>query len=259
MIRRSKHALLQRNISLERNIMNANTDQANEKPNVTAGVLKRLFQVFGSLLVVAATLFISSGDLGWVWAWVYIAVGVAILTINALVILPTDPELAAERSRIAENTKGWDRVAVVLIFISGAGVFLVAGLDERLSWSPQLATAIHIVALVAVILAQAVFIWAMASNKFFAATVRIQEERGHAVASSGPYRFVRHPGYAANIITMFAVSLLLGSLWALIPAALYALAFIIRTALEDKTLQAELDGYKDYAQRTRYRLLPGVW
>jgi protein-S-isoprenylcysteine O-methyltransferase Ste14 len=259
MMRRGKHALRLRNISLERNIVNANTDQANEKPNVTAGVLKRLFQVFGSLLVVAAILFISSGDLGWVWAWVYIAVGVAILTINALVILPADPELAAERSRIAENTKGWDRVAVVLIFVSGAGIFLVAGLDERFSWSPQLAMAIHIVALVAVILAQAVFIWAKASNRFFAATVRIQEERGHTVASGGPYRFVRHPGYAANIIPMFAASLLLGSLWALIPAGLCVLAFIIRTALEDKTLQAELDGYKDYAQRTRYRLLPGVW
>jgi protein-S-isoprenylcysteine O-methyltransferase Ste14 len=239
--------------------MNANTHQANEKPNITAGVLKRLFQVFGNLLVVAAILFISSGDLGWVWAWVYVAVGVALLTVNTLVILPTNPELAAERSRIAENTKGWDRVAVVLIFISEAGVFLVAGLDERLSWPPQLAMAIHLVALVAVILAQAVFIWAMASNKFFAATVRIQEERGHTVASSGPYRFVRHPGYAANIITMFAVSLLLGSIWGLIPATLYALAFIIRTALEDKTLIAELPGYAEYAQRVRYRLIPGIW
>ena len=259
MIRRGKHALPQRNISLERNIVNANTDQANEKPNVTAGVLKRLFQVFGSLLVVAAILFISSGDLGWVWAWVYIAMSVVLLTINAPVILPTAPELAVERSRIAENTKGWDRVAVMLIFISGAGIFLIAGLDERFGWSPQLATAIHLITLVAVILAQAVFIWAMASNRFFAKTVRIQEERGHTVASSGPYRFVRHPGYAANIVTMLAVSLLLSSLWALIPATLCVLAFIIRTALEDKTLQAELNGYKDYAQQTRYRLLPGVW
>ena len=239
--------------------MNANINQSNDKANVTVSVLKRLFQVFGSLLVVAAILFISSGDLGWVWAWVYIAVGVAVLTINALVILPTNPELAVERSRVAENTKGWDRVAVVLIFVSGAGIFLVAGLDERFSWSPQLATAVHIVALVAVIIAQAVFTWAMASNRFFAKTVRIQEERGHTVASSGPYRFVRHPGYAANIVTMLAVSLLLGSLWALIPATLCVLAFIIRTALEDKTLQAELNGYKDYAQQTRYRLLPGVW
>jgi len=239
--------------------MNANINQSNEKANVTAGVLKRLFQVLGNLLVVAAILFISSGDMGWVWAWVYIAMGVAILTINALVILPTTPELAAERSRVAENTKGWDRAAVALIFISGGGIFLVAGLDERFSWSPPLATAIHILALATVILAQALFIWAMASNRFFAKTVRIQGERGHTVVSGGPYRFVRHPGYAANVVTMFAVSLLLGSLWALIPAALSALAFIVRTALEDKTLQAELNGYKDYAARVRYRLLPGVW
>ncbi len=239
--------------------MNANTDQANEKPNVTVGVLKRLFQVFGNLLVVAAILFVSSGDLGWVWAWVYVGVGAALLIVNALVILPTTPELAVERSRIAENTKGWDRVAVVLIFISGAGIFLVAGLDERFGWSPQIATAIHIVALVAVIMAQAMFIWAMASNRFFAKTVRIQEERGHAVASGGPYRFVRHPGYAANVVTMFAASLLLGSLWALIPAALCVLAFIIRTVLEDKTLIAELPGYAEYAQRVRYRLIPGIW
>jgi len=101
--------------------------------------------------------------------------------------------------------------------------------------------------------------WAMALNRFFAKTVRIQEERAHAVASGGPYRFVRHPGYAANIVTMFAVSLLLGSLWALIAAALSALAFIVRTALEDKTLQNELEGYPEYAQQTRYWLLPGVW
>jgi protein-S-isoprenylcysteine O-methyltransferase Ste14 len=239
--------------------MNININQSTEKPNVTAGVLKRLFQVFGSLLAVAVILFVSSGRLGWVWAWVYVGVGAAILVVNALVILPTAPELAAERSRVAENTKGWDRVAVVLILVSGGGIFLVAGLDRRFSWSPQLATAIHILALAAIILAQALFIWAMASNTFFAKTVRIQEERGHTVASGGPYRFVRHPGYAANVVTMFAVSLLLGSLWALIPAALSALAFIIRTALEDKTLIAELPGYAEYAQRVRYRLIPGIW
>jgi protein-S-isoprenylcysteine O-methyltransferase Ste14 len=122
-----------------------------------------------------------------------------------------------------------------------------------------LAVVIHVAALVVTILAQAMFIWAMASNRFFAKTVRIQEERAHAVASSGPYRFVRHPGYAANIVTMFAVSLLLGSLWTLIPAALSALAFIVRTALEDNTLQRELDGYVGYARQVRYRLVPGIW
>jgi protein-S-isoprenylcysteine O-methyltransferase Ste14 len=239
--------------------MSINISPSTEKPHVVTGVLKRMFQVFGNLLIVAVILFAASGHLGWVWAWVYVGVGAAILIVNALVILPTTPELAAERSRVAENTQGWDRVAVVLIFISGAGIFLVAGLDERLGWSHQFATAIHILALVAVILAQALFTWAMASNRFFAKTVRIQEERAHAVASGGPYRFVRHPGYIANIVTMFAVSLLLGSLWALIPAALSALAFVVRTALEDKMLQQELDGYADYARQVRYRLLPGIW
>ena len=239
--------------------MNINSSQPTDKPNVFAGVLKRMVQVFGNLFVVAVILFAASGRLNWVWAWVYVGVGAAILVVNALVILPTTPELVAERSRVAENTKGWDRVAVVLIFISGAGIFLVAGLDERFGWSPGLAVAIHVAALVVTILAQALFIWAMASNQFFAKTVRIQEERAHAVASGGPYRFVRHPGYAANIVTMFAVSLLFGSLWALIPAALSALAFIVRTALEDKTLQRELDGYADYARQVRYRLVPGIW
>jgi len=239
--------------------MNINSSQATEKPNVFTGVLKRMVQVFGNLLIVAVILFAASGRLDWVWAWVYVGVGAAILFISALVILPTTPELAAERSRIAENTKGWDRVAVALIFLSGAAIFLMAGLDERFGWSPGLAVAIHVAALVITILTQAVFIWAMASNRFFAKTVCIQAERAHAVASSGPYRFVRHPGYAANIVTMFAVSLLLGSLWALIPAALSALAFIVRTALEDATLQRELDGYADYARQVRYRLVPGIW
>jgi len=159
--------------------MNINTSQSTGKPNVITGVLKRMFQVSGTLLVGAVILFAASGRLGWVWAWVYVAVGAAILVVNALLILPTTPELVAERTRVAENTKGWDRVAVVLIFISGAGIFLVAGLDERFGWLPRLAVAIHVAALVVTILAQTVFTWAMASNRFFAKTVRIQEERAH--------------------------------------------------------------------------------
>lgn len=235
------------------------TNRPTGNPDVVTGVLKRMVQVFGNLLIVAVILFAASGRLGWIWAWVYVGTGAAILLVNALVILPATPELAAERSRVAENTKGWDRVAVALIFLSGAGVFLVAGLEERFGWSRGLAWEAHVAALVVTVLAQALFTWSMASNRFFAKTVRIQEERAHTVVRGGPYRFVRHPGYVANIVTMFAVSLLLGSLWALIPAALSALAFVGRTALEDETLQRELDGYADYARQVRYRLVPGVW
>ena len=99
----------------------------------------------------------------------------------------------------------------------------------------------------------------MTANRFFSTMVRIQEERGHVVASSGPYRYVRHPGYVGYITAAFATALALGSLWALVPAGLGMCAFVVRTALEDKTLQKELAGYKEYTQRVRYRLLPGVW
>jgi protein-S-isoprenylcysteine O-methyltransferase Ste14 len=99
----------------------------------------------------------------------------------------------------------------------------------------------------------------MVSNKFFSTSVRIQMERDHTVASGGPYRYVRHPGYVGYIVSGFAAPLALGSLWALIPAAITLCLLVVRTALEDRTLQDELDGYREYAARVRYRLLPGVW
>ena len=101
--------------------------------------------------------------------------------------------------------------------------------------------------------------WALVSNAFFATTVRIQDERGHTVVSDGPYQYVRHPGYAGWGLSWVVTPLMLGSLWALIPAGLGAIALVVRTALEDRMLKEELDGYQDYAQRVRYRLLPGVW
>lgn len=90
-------------------------------------------------------------------------------------------------------------------------------------------------------------------------TVRIQSERGHQVVSSGPYRFVRHPGYAGALWGFLAVPVWLDSAWAFLPALLLMGILVLRTALEDKTLQAELPGYKEFTQKTRYRLLPGIW
>ena len=110
------------------------------------------------------------------------------------------------------------------------------------------------------VLAQDVLLtWSMASNAFFSTVVRIQDDRGHAVASGGPYRFVRHPGYVAAILFYLVTPLMLGSVWTFIPSVLMVLLFVVRTALEDRTLREELDGYWEYAQRVRYRLLPGVW
>ncbi len=238
--------------------MNANTsvNQANEKSDLTRRVRKRMVQVVVQFLVLAAILFISSGRLDWAWAWAYLGVGVGILAINALVM---SPELIAERGEIKENVKGWDRLLGALIGVLTLGALVVMGLDARFRWSPRLDWAIQLGGLVFWALGQGLFSWAMASNVFFSGGVRIQIDRDHTVATGGPYRYVRHPGYVGYITSWLATSLALGSLWALIPGGLTAILIVARTALEDRTLYQELDGYKEYAQRVRYRLLPGVW
>jgi protein-S-isoprenylcysteine O-methyltransferase Ste14 len=234
----------------------ASVNQPSGESDLTSRVRKRMLQVVIQTLLIAAILFIASGRLDWVWAWAYLGVGVGILVINASVL---PPELIAERGQVKEDTKDWDRVLAIFIIIPTLGTLIVAGLDERFGWSSQLDWAIQVVALVFFALGQGLFSWAMASNKFFSGTVRIQEERGHTVATGGPYQYVRHPGYVGYIISWIATSLALGSLWALIPVGLVMGLFVIRTALEDKTLLEELDGYREYAARVRYRLLPGVW
>lgn len=238
--------------------MNANTsvNQAHEKSDLTRRVRKRMLQVVVQFLVLAAILFISSGRLDWVWAWAYLGVGVGILALNVFVM---SPELIAERGEIKENVKGWDRVLGALIAVLTLGALMVMGLDARFGWSPRLAGAIQLGGLVFLAMGQGLFSWAMASNKFFSGLVRIQKERGHTVVTGGPYRHIRHPGYVGYIISWLATSLALGSLWGLIPAGLVACLMVARTALEDKALLEELDGYRDYARQVRCRLLPGIW
>ena len=238
--------------------MNANTsvNQPNGKSDLTRKIRKRMLQVVVQFLVLAAILFIPSGRLDWMWAWAYLGVLVGILAINVLVV---SPELAAERSEIKENVKSWDKVLGTLIGVLTLGALVVIGLDARFGWSPRLAWATQLGGLVFVALGQGLFSWAMASNVFFSGAVRIQIDRDHTVATGGPYRYVRHPGYVGYITSWLATSLTLGSLWALIPAGLVACLIVVRTALEDRTLQDELEGYKEYAARVRYRLLPGIW
>ena len=236
---------------------NISANQPNDKSDLASMIRKRMLQVVVQFLVLAAILFISSGRLNWVWAWAYLGVGVGILAINLLVM---SPELIAERGRTdKKDTKAWDRVLTTLSIFPTMGVPIIAGLDERFGWSPPLAVVIQVVALIIFALAQLLFTWGMVSNKFFSTSVRIQMDRDHTVASGGPYRYVRHPGYVGYIVASFATALALGSLWGLIPAGLTMCLLIIRTALEDRTLLEELDGYKEYAQKVRYRLLPGVW
>lgn len=225
-----------------------------------AGIKKRAIQIFIQILIMAALLFILSGRLDWVMAWIYLGIYVVGIAINSIILLRHNPALIAERAERGAGTKGWDKVlATIYGLVSYVGTLLISGLDVRFGWSPEMPLALRLIAALVMALGFGLASWAMLSNAFFATTVRIQDERGHTVASGGPYQLVRHPGYAGWLAAGLATPVMLGSWWALIPAVLSMILLIVRTALEDRTLQEELDGYADFAQRVRYRLLPGIW
>jgi len=208
-------------------------------------------------LWLGAILFIAAGRLDWPMAWVYTGISMVDATLLLLIV---SPELMRERTHPKADAKDWDRVFARLTGPLGSTVILVvAGLDKRLGWSAQVPLAIQVAGLVAFVLGMGLMTWAMAVNNYFSLVMRIQKDRGHTVVTGGPYRYVRHPGYVGGIMFQLGTPLLLGSLWTLIPAGLTALLLVARTALEDRTLQNELEGYREYTQQTRYRLLPGIW
>jgi protein-S-isoprenylcysteine O-methyltransferase Ste14 len=212
------------------------------------------------ILLLAVTLFVSFGSIDWPMAWVYLGLVVVGMAVTTLLLTRTHPDLIEERSHIGEGVKPWDRVLSRLMAI---GVLLptlaVAGLDHRWAWSAEVPLYVEIGGAVLFAIGTSWVSWAMVSNRFFAPVVRIQRDRGHTVATAGPYRIVRHPGYVGMIVCGVAVPLMLGSLWALILAVVGVGVAVLRTALEDRTLQNELEGYREYASRVRYRLIPGVW
>jgi protein-S-isoprenylcysteine O-methyltransferase Ste14 len=210
------------------------------------------------ILFVAATLFVSAGRLDWLIAWMFLGIYAAIILIGLIFV---DPELIEERSHIGPGAKRWDIVlaSLAVIFLFPA-TFLVAGLDAgRFNWSPTFPIWVQLLALLVFVLGSAIQSWAIITNKFYSTVVRIQTERGHYVITGGPYKYVRHPGYTGAIVVSISLPLLLGSLWALVPALIRDCVLVIRTVLEDNTLKKELNGYNEYTSRVCYRLLPGIW
>ena len=214
---------------------------------------------FFGMIGYAALVLISVGRWDWLWGWVYIGLLAAALAAHVVVLVPINPALLADRSEglRQKGAKPWDRPVVIVMSVFWLATMVVGGLDARWEWSRDVPLAIHLTGILLFILSWVIFLWAMASNPFFSESVRIQP--GHQVAVGGPYRFVRHPGYAGASLGLIATPLLFGSWWTFIPALLTLASYVLRTALEDKTLQAELAGYKGYAMRVRYRLAPGIW
>lgn len=207
----------------------------------------------------SALLILISGKWDWLWGWVYMILLTLAMAAHVVVLMPVNPALLADRAGGIRQpgTKRWDIWLTIIASFSFTAVMIVAGLDERWGWTETIPFGVHIAGSILFIAGWVFFLWAMASNPFFSESVRIQEN--HQVAERGPYRLVRHPGYLGNLIGCIGQPLLLGSWWAFIPAILTILAFTLRTGLEDKTLQEELEGYSDYAKQVRYRLIPGIW
>lgn len=228
-------------------------------PRVTASALI-LFSFF--VLIYAFLPIVLAGRWAWWQGWSYAIVMVLSALASRLLAARRHPDLLAERGRFTNvpDAKPWDRKLVPFVGLIGPfTMLLVTGLDARFGWSPPLPAWSAAGALVVILLATFVSGWALVENRFFSGMVRIQSERGHHVVDSGPYRFVRHPGYAGAVWTFLATPILLGSLWGLLPALATTILLIVRTSLEDRTLQAELPGYREFTHTTRYRLFPGVW
>lgn len=207
-------------------------------------------------------LFLNAGTLRWSMAWAYFGVSITLTIVGRVLAHRKNPGLIEERARAqdAENVKKWDRVLVpIAALFAPIAAIVVSGLDMRNSWTDLIPNLVQILALVVATLGFVFASWAMIENRFFSAMVRIQEDRGHSVCDTGPYRFVRHPGYAGGLVWYLMTPLILNSMWAYIPTAISVVATVFRTALEDQTLQKELPGYKEFTQKTTFRLLPGIW
>lgn len=230
----------------------------NQKKSLTP---RYVIQLFLFIIVIPFLPLLISWSWDWWEAWVYGFINVLGFAISRAMAAKRNPDLISERAQFMkhENVFNWDKILAPLVVLGGGLIPLVVGLDELLNWSPAFSILIKIIAL-AIILTG--YIWgsyALIQNRFFSGMVRIQSDRGHQVITSGPYRRMRHPGYTGAILTYLATPLFLDSGWAFVPAVFLVIVLVIRTSLEDKVLQVELEGYSEYADKVRYRLFPGVW
>lgn len=220
---------------------------------------KAIVSSYVGVLIFAAFLFVGAGTLRYRQGLLYLVVSLAGTTLNHL-LLPRGSTLTAERAERAAAGEGWDKRllgAYALVNLSG---FLVAGLDSgRFGWSGPVPVAVPIVGVVLTLVGQLTFALAKRENTTFFSTVRVREDAPHPVCQTGPYRLIRHPGYLGTLISQLAFPLVLESHWAFVPAVLGAALLVARTTLEDRFLRAHLPGYADYAARTRWRLVPGLF
>ena len=235
--------------------------QVNQPPNEKASP-RQWIALTLTYLLMPLVLLISASDLGWWQGWLYSLLIVAIGVGSRILAEKRHPGLMAERSRLGkdQNVKPWDKILAPLMAIGMTfPLFIVAGLDHRFGWSPEFPIELNILGFALIVLGYTFASWAIIENRFFSSMVRIQMDREHVVCDTGPYKIVRHPGYAGNLLALPGIALALSSAWTIVPGIIAVVITVIRTRLEDRALQEELPGYKEYAGRVRYRLIPGIY
>ena len=227
-----------------------------EKPvNTTWLVIRGLIW----LPAIIIAIFLLAGRLSYWQGWLF-SIMILVVSAVSLIVFRRDQDLARERLKPGPGMKWWDKVFMVFFGPLNLALVVVAALDAgRFQWTPSLPVFVYLISWLVQLLSYYLVFWAIKVNRFFSSVVRIQDDRGHLLIQDGPYRWVRHPGYLAGILMEPSMPLVLGSLWALIPALVLTLLLIARTILEDGVLKKELPGYLEYAQKVPYRLIPGLW
>ena len=223
----------------------------------TPKILKRSVVVIMVIGVTGLLLFLAAGTFDYPRGWLYLGLSVAFVLVNGLILLKINPSVIAARAQIGSGTKRFDFVAMALAALATLALPVIAGLDAVRFGTPVFGDVGTIAGAILLMSGNGMIVWSMAVNRHLEQTVRIQDE--HRVATDGPYRLVRHPMYVGMILQYLGTPLLLGSAWAFAATGLFVIVIVARTAMEDRTLQAELPGYADFVRQTRHRLLPGVW
>jgi len=211
------------------------------------------------VLFFAAFIFLGAWKLAYWQGLLYVALALFGTTLNH-VLVPKGSDITVERARQVRAGQAWERRILGAYFLVSIVTFVIAGLDSgRYGWSGEVPMWITIAGVILMLLGQVVFAVAKRENAFFSSTVQIEAERGHRVCDTGFYHYIRHPGYLGMLMSLLAFPLVMNSYWAFIPAFMGAVLLILRTALEDRFLISHLDGYADYANKTRWRLIPAVF
>jgi protein-S-isoprenylcysteine O-methyltransferase Ste14 len=233
---------------------------ASARPPVDPRVFtKRAMQMVVQTVTLFVALVAVSGNLRWWNAWFFLGVSLAAMTGSGLYVFPRNPEIIVERGQRHQGTKRFDFLILSAYAVAYCALLVVAALDAgRFGWAP-LSPGWSLMGGVALLVSMVPIAGAMAANRNLEPTVRIQADRGHQVATTGPYRWVRHPMYTGMILQLPAAVLILGSTWAFLPTLVCVGLIIVRTVFEDRTLRRELPGYAAYAATTRYRIVPKIW